>query len=141
LKENSLTTTEDTTDMVRVYVAGPYSGPDVITILDNMRRGLRVSHQVLKHGFAPFAPWLDYLFSLIGETTLEEYYAYSIAWLKVSDCVLLVPGWETSKGTKKELEIASELGLPVFESIDELLEWDLSRTLCEDSECSFSLRD
>lgn len=110
--------------MKRVYVAGAYSAPNVIGVFDNMRRGLRVSHEVLKAGFAPFAPWLDYQFALLGEVTLEEFYRYSLAWLEASDAVLVVPeGAEQSKGTQAELARARELGIPVFWSLSTLQEW------------------
>lgn len=116
-------------DRYRVYVAGAYSGPDVITILDNMRHGMNVAHQVLKSGYAPFAPWMDYLFSFMGQTFLNEYYEYSIAWLKVSDAMLLVPGWEDSKGTKKEIEIAQQMGIPIFKTLSELHTWREAKRL------------
>ena len=37
-----------------------------------------------------------------------------MAWLEVSDAVVLVPGWEQSNGTKKEIEVAEKLGIPVY---------------------------
>jgi len=111
--------------MKRVYVAGAYSAPNVIGVLDNMRRGLELSYGVLKLGYAPFSPWLDYQFALIGEVTIEEFYSYSLAWLAVSDAVIVVPeGAEDSVGTQHELSVARDIGLPVFRSLDELERWD-----------------
>ena len=107
----------------RVYIAGPISGPDVIAILGNIRRGLQLSHKVLRAGFQPFSPFTDFLFSLMGEVSIEEYYEYSMSWLRVSDCVLLVEGWESSKGTLKEIEEAESLGIPVFLRVQDLEKW------------------
>ena len=109
----------------RVYVAGAYSADNVITVLDNMREGMRLSTQVLLAGFSPFSPWLDYHFQLNlrdGETlTVKNYYKYSMAWLDVSDAMLLVPGWKKSKGTLAEMDRAAELGIPIFNTLDGLL--------------------
>ena len=110
--------------MKRVYVAGAYSGPDVITIRANMRRGLVLSVQVLQAGFAPFAPWLDFEFGLLADLTLQQYYNYSMAWLEASEAVLVCPiGAETSRGTQSELVRATELGIPVFWSLRDLQDW------------------
>ena len=111
--------------MKRIYIAGAYSANNVITALDNMRKGMRLATKVFLIGHAPFCPWLDFHFQLMlreGETiTVEDYYKYSIAWLKVSDAMLLVPGWQVSKGTKAEMEIADKMGIPIYYDIEELM--------------------
>jgi hypothetical protein len=55
--------------------------------------------------------------------TVDQFYEYSIAWLKVSDTMFLVPGWEQSKGTLKEIEIAESLEIPVFDDLDDLVKY------------------
>lgn len=109
--------------MLRVYIAGAYNSHDVKGVLDNMRKGLRLSIQVLKSGFAPFSPWLDYTFGIMEDISVEEFKAYSMEWLMVSEAVLLVPGWEESEGTKAEIAEAKRLGIPIFESFISLLHW------------------
>ncbi len=105
----------------RVYVAGAYSSNNVLGVFANMRKGMNLALEVLQHGYAPFVPWFDYHFSLLSENvTLEMYYAYSMAWLEKSDAVILVPGWENSNGTQKEIERAKELGIPVVNGLDAL---------------------
>ncbi len=112
--------------MKRVYVAGAYSANNVIAILDNMRRGMKASTWVLLAGFAPFCPWTNFHFQLMlredERLSVEDYYAYSVAWLRVSDAVLLLPHSENSHGTQEELRIARELGLPIYQSIEQLVE-------------------
>ena len=114
--------------MKRIYVAGPYSGPDVITILNNIRIGMRLSTEVFLAGHAPFTPWLDFHFQLMlresERLSVEDYYQYSLAWLDVSDCVLLVPGWEKSSGTLKEVYRAKTiLNIPIFEDFNRCIKW------------------
>ena len=110
--------------MRRVYVAGPYSASNVISVLENIRAGIELSTRVLLLGYAPFCPWLDYHFTLMlreGEKlSVDDYYKYSMAWLEASDAVLLVPGWEKSIGTQKEIKRATELGIPIFYDLMEL---------------------
>ena len=110
--------------MKRVYVAGAYSATNVITVLDNMRKGMRLSTEVMLAGYAPFCPWLDYHFQLMlrddENLTVQSYYDYSMAWLEVSDAVLLVPGWEHSKGTIEEIKVAKSLNIPVYYTLVKL---------------------
>jgi hypothetical protein len=109
----------------RVYVAGAYSATSVIRVLENMRKGMRVGSQLLQLGFAPFVPWLDHHLQLMlhkGESlTVQDYYDYSMAWLEVSDLILVLPDWEESHGTKKEIERANELNIDVYFSLNALL--------------------
>jgi hypothetical protein len=112
----------------KIYIAGPYSSDNVLGVLRNMRRGMRLATKVFKAGFAPFCPHLDYHFTLQAEEnndfTVGDYYNYSMAWLEVSDAVLLLPGWRDSTGTKAEVDRAYELNIPVFEHFKALQEWD-----------------
>lgn len=109
----------------RVYVAGAYSADNVITILDNMRRGMRVCTVLLLAGYAPFCPWFDYHFQLMlrgGEAlSVSDYYEYSIAWLDAAECVYVVPGSEHSHGTNLEIEYAAGKGIKIVYDIDELI--------------------
>lgn len=120
-----MTTIHVSSKIKRVYVAGAYSADNVITVLDNIREGMRLSVRVMLAGFAPFCPWLDFHFQLMlreGELlAVEDYYRYSLAWLEVSDAVVLVPGWQNSNGTRLEVERASIIGLPIFYDPDALL--------------------
>jgi hypothetical protein len=112
--------------MRRVYVAGAYSADNVVGVLNNIREGIRLSTEVLLAGYAPFCPWLDFHFQLMlrGDERLAvvDYYRYSLSWLDVCSAVLLVPGWENSRGTLAEIERAQQLGIPIFKSIAELKE-------------------
>ena len=111
--------------MKRIYVAGPYSSDNIIDTLDYMREGQRMATRVLLAGFAPWCPWIDFHYQLQlrddEELTVDNYYEYSITWLVVSDAMLVMPGWQYSKGTLKEIEIARALGIPIYYSFDDMV--------------------
>lgn len=105
--------------MERIYVAGSYSSNNVIGVFNNIKRGTQVCVDLLKKGYIPFCPWLDFNFHWFGEITLEDYYRYSMGWLEVSDCIYVLKNSENSKGTQKEIERAKELNIPVlYEGVD-----------------------
>jgi hypothetical protein len=89
-----------------------------------MREGMRWATRVFLAGHAPFAPWLDFHFQLMlrdGEAlTVDDYYQYSLAWLRAAEVVFATPGWEHSKGTHAEIEEATRLGIPVVFALDEI---------------------
>ena len=102
--------------MRRIYIAGPISGGTLET-LANIRRGLKAACKAIKAGNAVFCPHLDYSLNLVAEPgdvlTKEEYQKNSMAWVDVSDELWVLEGWENSGGTKREMERAKELGIPI----------------------------
>jgi len=56
------------------------------------------------------------------ELNVNMFYEYSLTWLEVSDIMFLVPGWEKSKGTLKEIEIANKLGIKIVTEFGDLNE-------------------
>ena len=110
--------------MKRIYVAGPYSANNVMDVLRNIRYGIETSTKVLLAGFAPFCPWLDYHFVLSDHSEkliVKDFYDYSLAWLEVSDAMLVLWGWEKSKGTLTEMERAKELNIPIYYTFGDLI--------------------
>lgn len=109
----------------RIYVAGPINTAGQLPLLHNMRRGMELSLKVLLSGFAPFTPWHDYHHILLDhkeQLSLQNMYEYSLAWLEVSDAIIVLPNSENSKGTQAEIKRAKELGLPVFYDLKSLKE-------------------
>lgn len=111
-------------EKIKVYVAGPYSGDNVLSILQNIGRGEKACAELFRLGFAPFCPWHDKSYVIDNpdiEFKIEDFYEYSIAWLRVSDIMLVLPGHSDSNGTIKEIEIAKELEIAICRSIDEVV--------------------
>lgn len=117
----------------RVYVAGTISPTrqdehPVMQFLDNIRRGQRASLDVLFAGFTPFSPFLDfqYWFHVRNSEKITEKMikALSMDWLEVSDAILVTHPYRASKGTLAEIERARELKIPVFYSLDDLIQYN-----------------
>lgn len=116
--------------MLKVYIAGCYSSDTTLGTLDNIRKGMRAGTEVLLSGFAPFVPWFDFHFQLMlqddEELEVENYYNYSMEWLKVSNAILVLSGYTSSVGTLTEIAMAEMLKIPVFYSLEALKEWKWS---------------
>lgn len=113
--------------MKTVYVAGPLTpqgnGHAAIEYLGNVRRMIRTSTILLNRGFAPFCPALDYNFFLAlqdAEEMSEQHIKdYSMTWLRKCDMVLIIG---LSSGVEKEMLEAACCGIPIYTSLQDLLE-------------------
>lgn len=108
---------------LRIYIAGPYSADNIHKGLKNIRKGIEFGYELLLLGFAPFVPWLDYHFCLMDKEdflVVQDFYDYSMEWLKVSDAILVQGDWTSSKGTLEEIRVAEEMDIPVFYELEDL---------------------
>ena len=118
----------------RVYVAGaitPYpSEHPVFGFLKNISRGIRGAVECVLAGFAPFCPFLDHQYwshLRNGENITEDIIKEcSMAWLEVSEAVLVLPRYRKSKGTLAEIARARELKIPVFYNLEALQDYEES---------------
>jgi len=107
--------------MIKVYVAGAYSANNVLDVLKNIGRGEKACAELFRLGYAPFCPWHDKSYVTDNcdiDLDVDQFYEYSIAWLRVSDCMLVLPGYEQSEGTLVEIEIANSINMPVIYNIE-----------------------
>jgi hypothetical protein len=125
----------------RIYVAGlltprgMWSINPAIDYLLNVRNMIRAGIELLLAGYDPFIPALD--FSMFLELRDDERITepmikrFSKSWLEVCDAIYLTKGWQQSSGTLVELEVSRKLGQPSFESIEEIKEYEASKTRLE----------
>ena len=105
-----------------VYIAGPYRASTGVEVRANIQRAQDVQAQLLRLGFAPICPHtmtaqFEYLFPDIEDTA---YLDSDLEFLRRSDAVLMLPGWEKSEGSCQErLEALADI-IPVYFSIEEL---------------------
>ena len=108
--------------MKRVYIAGKLNG-DACQYVRNCHDMIVLGNECRRHGFAVFIPCLDLLSGLVdGSMTYADYFDNNLPWLEVSDAMLLVPNWLESKGANAEVQHAKDLGIPVCNSVYEVMQ-------------------
>lgn len=95
-----------------VYVAGSFRGPNAWRVEQNVRRAEEVSLALVEAGAAPLCPHTMFR-HFDGALPDEVWLEVSSDLLRRCDAVFVVPDSESSEGTRAELLLAAELGLPV----------------------------
>jgi nucleoside 2-deoxyribosyltransferase len=103
-----------------VYVAGPYSGPDSWSREQNIRAAEDVALNLILCGFAPICVHAvaRYWYGRVSEECAIE---ADLELLHRCDAVVLCAGWEHSRGTLAEIESARVRGIPVYETVGEIM--------------------
>ena len=103
--------------MLKVYVAGPYTGGDQVV---NVRNAVLVSNHLFNLGFAPYCPHLNAHWHAIAPRPYEDWMTLDLEYLGVCDVLLRMEG--ESPGADREVRAMLDLGRPVCYSISELCE-------------------
>lgn len=110
--------------MLFICILGPYTGPDVLTVAGNCRRGHAMAIELLKKGYAVHDCWLDLHWALIADLPLCVFKNNTLEHIRRSDAVIVTEGWQKSKGfVNDELPVIQELNIPMFETVDDLELW------------------
>lgn len=108
---------------LRVYVAGPISKGDLRSNINQARDAML---RLMRAGFAPYCPHLsaylggDEPEALPCGTTLEDWYTLGEAMVRGCHILLRLPG--ESVGADREMEVARMIGMPIYTSLDRLIE-------------------
>lgn len=105
-----------------VYVAGKFTGPTAWAVHRNVCAAEEVAMLVAEAGAMPLTPHLNTK-NFDGTKSAEFWYAGTLELLRRCDAMILVPGWETSKGVQSEMVEAHNRNIPVFESVVTLKAW------------------
>ena len=103
----------------RIYVAGPYTIPDPCV---NTHDAIHVGQALLASGFVPFVPHISHFWHTMLPNPYDVWLDWCLEWVKVCDGLVRIPG--KSSGADKEVELARWLGMPIFFSIKEVLDYD-----------------
>lgn len=114
------------------YIAGPMTPKGkrtdtengAIEFLLNIRDLIGAAHALIRKGYAPYCPGLDFQYyltlpagAMISEDAIK---GISMAFLEAADCAVFLPRWETSRGAEEEYARAIECGMPIFFGVDEV---------------------
>jgi hypothetical protein len=120
-----------------VYIAGPYSAESRPEILVNIAMAVLEAATLRRHGFVVIVPHIESLFS---EDSMDEFewIDHGIELVKRCDAVFDIRRGlhvqqrlglcyqcepAPSHGTEMEIAEARRRGIPVFETVESLLEW------------------
>lgn len=107
------------------YIGGALNGM-AVDYIHNMHRMIIWAEKIRKLGYAVFVPGIDLLQGLVmGDWEYEDFFNNSQPFLQVAHIMFIVPGWENSKGTAKELITARKYNIPIFYGQEgyNLLKW------------------
>ena len=117
----------------RIYVAGAYTAPTPHGIAENINAAADLAEDLRAAGFLPYVPHTGLagaravgvdlvegegrkqdVFLCLPDLTWDEAMDDCRDLLPRMDALILVPGWQESRGAKEEKALAEAEGLPVF---------------------------
>lgn len=112
--------------MIKVYIASPYTLGDVAV---NVKNQMDAADLLMNAGLAPFVPLYSHFQHMAHPRPYQDWIKLDNEWVLACDAVLRLPGEST--GADDEVVLASENQIPVFYTIETLLEWykEVSATL------------
>ena len=105
-----------------IYVAGRFSAPDQWQRARNVRAAETVAFAVAEVGAMPLNP-LANMCNFFATLTDEFWYDGTLELLRRCDAVILVPGWQGSKGVQREIDETFLRKMPLFERVEQLKRW------------------
>lgn len=112
-----------------VYIAGPYAGPthdgkSYYEISRNILEAREWAKRVIEAGAFPFTPHLNsFHMELDVDRSADWWREADLEMLRRCDAILLIPGWDRSKGARMERAFAVDHGIRTLYSIEELKGW------------------
>ena len=100
--------------MARAYISGPISLGDTATAedIERNKESFRMTARYLENaGDVPLSPLVN---EGVGKTW-NEYMRLDIALLMTADKIVMLPGWEHSRGARIEHDLAVALDMQVIE--------------------------
>lgn len=97
-----------------IYVSGPITHPDIWGRKKNIDYAMDVAREYWKQGYAVICPHSNTYLMDGHDVSWETFLAGDFELIRRSDAVVMLPGWEDSKGARAELDFARELGKEIF---------------------------
>ncbi len=103
--------------MKAIYIASPFAIGDPMV---NVREGFLIADQLAGLGFLPYPPLYALFWNFLSPHPKDFWIRFDLEWILRCDALLRLPG--ESKGADNEVAYAKEHGIPVYYSIEELLD-------------------
>lgn len=109
---------EHVTRLPLVYVASPYTLGDPVI---NTNASIHFGNLLMELGFAVQLPLLSMFWHAVTPKTYDEWLMLDEQWVLRADALFRLPG--QSSGADHEVRVALANGIPVFTSVDDLVDW------------------
>ncbi|HPY64450.1 MAG TPA: DUF1937 family protein [Smithellaceae bacterium] len=106
-----------------VYVSGPYTAPTYAKLNENVRAAEAAMIMLMNAGASVICPHKN-TYMIDGAVSTIDLLWSDFEQIRRCDAMYVLQGWQTSLGTRMEMEIARRSGVPIFhasEDDDELL--------------------
>jgi hypothetical protein len=104
-----------------IYVSGPYTGDVEI----HKQAAVLIGQKVREHGFIPLVPHIS--ICPIEKPDSKKGYTLAmrecLALMYRCDAIVMVPGWERSRGARIERFLARRYAMPVFDTLTQFLKF------------------
>ena len=102
-----------------IFISGPYRSDTEYGVHKNIQNAEAVALRVWQLGHAAFCPHKNsaYFGGIAPDSAWLE---GDIEIMRRCDAVCLVPGWEKSSGARAEIKLANEIGLPVYQTPEDI---------------------
>ena len=102
--------------MKKVYIASPYTLGDVAV---NVKFQMDIANELMDLGYTPFVPLYSHFQHMAHPRPYKDWINIDLVWVLACDCLLRLGG--ESSGADGEVLVAKKHNIPVFYSIDELI--------------------
>jgi len=109
-----------------IYVAGPFMALSDYEVQLNIASAGKVGLECAKKGWSPIIPHKNTggfeNCDIHPEDTSDEdfWYEATMELLRKADAVVMCPGWLRSHGSQMEFNAAKDLGIPVYETVEQV---------------------
>lgn len=105
---------DETVAVGPVYLAGPITPTAGRTVAENIASAAKTLDYLTRRRIAAIAPQLTAAVPMLDGVEYEDWMAVDFVLIRASAAVLVLPGWEASAGTRRELQFAADHGIPVY---------------------------
>jgi hypothetical protein len=98
-----------------IYLAGPYRAETEYLVSKNIAAAREIAVELWGSGFVVICPHLNTaMFGGALGLPDDVWLVGDLVIVRRCDLLVVLPGWRFSNGTKKEIEVAREIGIPVY---------------------------
>lgn len=104
-----------------VYISGPYTASTPEGVVANVERARQAACELMRLGYAVICPHTMTAGWEREGIPYEQFIAADLEIVRRCDAVLLLPGWEGSRGARAEFEMAAKAGVPTFLFLEDVI--------------------